>query len=170
MNRLTARERLQVSSPNYRALRSCYSRVHWSVVLRRTRMSHLTSVHSNCSYAAETGWPIWALNLLIWAKNNIQLDILNHRKIVFRDEAYYWLNSYFSKQNYRIWSGENSEGFVETSFHALKVTVWCVSWAARIIGPQFFKDDPGWNVVVNTILFPSWMVLMWQSLLRKILN
>jgi hypothetical protein len=84
-----------------------------------------------------------------WAENNIQLDPRFQCKILFSDEAHFWLNGYVNKQNCRIWSEENPEAFVETPLHPLKVTVWCALWAGGVIGPYFFKDGTGQNVTVN---------------------
>ncbi|GFV03636.1 uncharacterized protein TNCV_1875841 [Trichonephila clavipes] len=38
---------------------------------------------------------------------------------------------------------------VETPLHPRKLTVWCDLWAGGIIGPYFFKNDEGHNVIVN---------------------
>ncbi|GFT23043.1 uncharacterized protein TNCV_1858041 [Trichonephila clavipes] len=75
---------------------------------------------------------------------------LNHgQRILFSDEAHFWLNGYVKKQNCRIWSEANSQVYVETPLHPEKLTVWCVLWAGGIIGPYFFKNDEGHNVTVN---------------------
>ncbi|GFU81440.1 uncharacterized protein TNCV_40661 [Trichonephila clavipes] len=52
-----------------------------------------------------------------------------HKRILFRDEAYFWLNGYVNKQNCRIWSEANPQ-------------------AGGIIGP-YFKNDEGHIVTVN---------------------
>ncbi|GFW46194.1 transposable element Tcb1 transposase [Trichonephila clavipes] len=59
------------------------------------------------------------------------------------------LNGYVNKQNCRIWSEANPQVYVETPLHPEKLTVWCVLWAGRIIGPYVFKNDEGHNVTVN---------------------
>ncbi|GFU84970.1 hypothetical protein TNCV_3896971 [Trichonephila clavipes] len=48
------------------------------------------------------------------------------------DEAHFWLNSYVSKQNCRIWSEANPQVYVETPLHPEKLTVWCALWAGGI--------------------------------------
>ncbi|GFV73580.1 uncharacterized protein TNCV_1269601 [Trichonephila clavipes] len=78
-----------------------------------------------------------------WAQNEI------HKRILFRDEAHFWLNGYVNKQNCRIWSEANLQVCVETPLHPEKLTVWCALWAGGIIGPYFFKNDEGHNVTVN---------------------
>ncbi|GFU91406.1 uncharacterized protein TNCV_2541741 [Trichonephila clavipes] len=72
-----------------------------------------------------------------------------HKRILFSDEAHFWLNGYINKQNCRIRSEANPQVYVETPLHPEKLTVWCALWAGGIIGPYFFKNDEGHNVTVN---------------------
>ncbi|GFV18503.1 DUF4817 domain-containing protein [Trichonephila clavipes] len=72
-----------------------------------------------------------------------------HKRILFSDEAHFWLNGYVNKQNCRIWSEANPQVYVETPLHPEKLTVWCALWAGGIIGPYFFKNNEGHNVTVN---------------------
>ncbi|GFX35662.1 putative DD41D transposase [Trichonephila clavipes] len=58
-----------------------------------------------------------------WAQNEIAVVTDFHKRILFSDEAHFWLNE--------------------------KLTVWCALWASGIIGPYFFKSDEGLNVTVN---------------------
>ncbi|GFU50102.1 uncharacterized protein TNCV_3210901 [Trichonephila clavipes] len=37
-----------------------------------------------------------------------------HNRILFSDEAHFWLNGYVNKQNCRIWSEDNPQVYVET--------------------------------------------------------
>ncbi|GFW34998.1 transposable element Tc3 transposase [Trichonephila clavipes] len=46
-----------------------------------------------------------------------------HKRILFSDEAYFWLNDYVNKQNCRIWSEANPQVYVETPLHPEKMTV-----------------------------------------------
>ncbi|GFY25761.1 transposable element Tc3 transposase [Trichonephila clavipes] len=71
------------------------------------------------------------------------------KRILFRDEAHFWLNGYINKQNCRICSEANPQVYVETPLHPEKLIVWCALWAGGIIGPYFFKNDEGHNVTVN---------------------
>ncbi|GFS83346.1 transposase [Trichonephila clavipes] len=84
-----------------------------------------------------------------WAANEIAVVPDFHKRIVFSDEAHFWLNGYVNKQNCRIWSEANPQVYVETPLHPEKLTVWCALWAGGIIGPYFFKNDEGHNVTVN---------------------
>ncbi|GFW59139.1 transposable element Tc3 transposase [Trichonephila clavipes] len=84
-----------------------------------------------------------------WAPNEIAVVLDFHKRILFSDEAHFWLNGYVNKQNCRIWSEANPQVYVETPLHPEKLTVWCALWAGGIIGPYFFKNDEGHNVTVN---------------------
>ncbi|GFX03090.1 uncharacterized protein TNCV_4288731 [Trichonephila clavipes] len=55
------------------------------------------------------------------------------KRILFSDEAHFWLNGYVNKQNGRIWSEANPQVCVETPLHPEKLTVWCALWAGGII-------------------------------------
>ncbi|GFU22972.1 uncharacterized protein TNCV_3946471 [Trichonephila clavipes] len=56
-----------------------------------------------------------------------------HKRILFSDEAHFWLNGYVNKQNCRIWSEANPQVHVETPLHPEKLTVWCALWAGGIL-------------------------------------
>ncbi|GFY30837.1 uncharacterized protein TNCV_3119971 [Trichonephila clavipes] len=84
-----------------------------------------------------------------WAQNEIAVVLDFHKRILFSDEAHFWLNGYVNKQNCRIWSEANPQVHVETPLHPEKLTVCCALWAGGIIGPYFFKNDEGHNVTVN---------------------
>ncbi|GFX08780.1 DUF4817 domain-containing protein [Trichonephila clavipes] len=84
-----------------------------------------------------------------WAQNEIAVVPVFHKRILFSDEAYFWLNGYVNKQNCRIWSEANPQVYVETPLHPEKLSVWCALWAGGIIGPYFFKNNEGHNVTVN---------------------
>ncbi|GFX07056.1 uncharacterized protein TNCV_1556591 [Trichonephila clavipes] len=84
-----------------------------------------------------------------WAQNEIAV----HKRILFSDEAHFWLNGYDNKQNFRICSEANPQVYVETPLHPEKLTVWCALWAGGIIGPYYFKNDVGHNVTVNDVRY-----------------
>ncbi|GFX37496.1 DUF4817 domain-containing protein [Trichonephila clavipes] len=84
-----------------------------------------------------------------WAQNEIAIVPNFHKRILFSDEAHFWLNGYVNKQNCHIWSEANPQVYVETPLHPEKLTVWCALWAGGIIGPYFFKNDEGHKVTVN---------------------
>ncbi|GFY17830.1 uncharacterized protein TNCV_1075651 [Trichonephila clavipes] len=66
-----------------------------------------------------------------WAQNEIAVVPDFQKRILFSDEAHFWLNGYVKKQNCRIWSEANPQVYVETPLHPEKLTVWCALWAAR---------------------------------------
>ncbi|GFT58996.1 hypothetical protein TNCV_186061 [Trichonephila clavipes] len=68
-----------------------------------------------------------------WAQNEIAVVPDFHKRILFSNEAHFWLNGYVNKQNCRIWSEANPQGYVETPLHPEKLTVWCALWAGGIL-------------------------------------
>ncbi|GFT22051.1 hypothetical protein TNCV_3271141 [Trichonephila clavipes] len=68
-----------------------------------------------------------------WAQNEIAVVPDFHKRILFSDEAHFWLNGYVNKQNCRIWSEANPQVYVETPLHPEKLTVWCTLWAGVIL-------------------------------------
>ncbi|GFW92226.1 DUF4817 domain-containing protein [Trichonephila clavipes] len=80
-----------------------------------------------------------------WAQNKMAVVPDFHKRILFSDEAHFWLNGYVNKQNCHIWSEANPQVYVETPLHPEKLTVWCALRAGGIIGPYFFKNDEGHN-------------------------
>ncbi|GFW71081.1 hypothetical protein TNCV_91241 [Trichonephila clavipes] len=68
-----------------------------------------------------------------WAQNEIAVVPNFHKRILFSDEAHFWLNGYVNKQNCRIWSEANPQVYVETPLHPEKLTVWCALWAGGIL-------------------------------------
>ncbi|GFV92581.1 hypothetical protein TNCV_1374321 [Trichonephila clavipes] len=68
-----------------------------------------------------------------WAQNEIAVVPDFHKRILFSDEAHFWLNGYVNKQNCRIWSEANPQVYVETPLHPEKLTVLCALWAGGIL-------------------------------------
>ncbi|GFX52584.1 hypothetical protein TNCV_4325991 [Trichonephila clavipes] len=68
-----------------------------------------------------------------WVQNEIAVVLDFHKRILFSDEAHFWLNGYVNKQNCRIWSEANPQVYVETPLHPEKLTVWCALWAGGIL-------------------------------------
>ncbi|GFU64785.1 DUF4817 domain-containing protein [Trichonephila clavipes] len=71
-----------------------------------------------------------AFRFVEWAQNEIAVVPGFHKRILFSDEAHFWLNGYVNKQNCRIW---NPQVYVETPLHPEKLTVWCALWAGGIL-------------------------------------
>ncbi|GFW28365.1 hypothetical protein TNCV_4640301 [Trichonephila clavipes] len=68
-----------------------------------------------------------------WSQNEIAVVPDFHKRILFSDEAHFWLNGFVNKQNCLIWSEANSQVYVETPLHPEKLTVWCALWAGGIL-------------------------------------
>ncbi|GFX69962.1 uncharacterized protein TNCV_2099801 [Trichonephila clavipes] len=68
-----------------------------------------------------------------WAQKEIAVVPDFHKRILFSDEAHFWLNGYVNKQNCRIWSEANPQVYVETPLHPEKLTIWCTLWAGGIL-------------------------------------
>ncbi|GFV19283.1 hypothetical protein TNCV_1935001 [Trichonephila clavipes] len=68
-----------------------------------------------------------------WAQNEMAVVPDFHKRILFSDEAHFWLNGYVNKQNCRIWSEANPQVYVETPLHPEKLTVWCALRAGGIL-------------------------------------
>ncbi|GFW29858.1 uncharacterized protein TNCV_3937251 [Trichonephila clavipes] len=68
-----------------------------------------------------------------WAQNEITVIPDFHKRILFSDEAHFWLNGYVNKQNCRLWSEANPQVYVETPLHPEKLTVWCALWAGGFL-------------------------------------
>ncbi|GFX75066.1 hypothetical protein TNCV_1846381 [Trichonephila clavipes] len=47
-----------------------------------------------------------------WAQNEIAVVPEFHKRVLFSDEAHFWLNGYVHKQNCRIWSEANPQVYV----------------------------------------------------------
>ncbi|GFX29544.1 hypothetical protein TNCV_4776161 [Trichonephila clavipes] len=68
-----------------------------------------------------------------WAQNEIAVVPDFHKRILFSDEAHFWLNGYVNKQNCSIWSEANPQVYVETPLYPEKLTVWYALWAGGIL-------------------------------------
>ncbi|GFV41458.1 transposable element Tcb2 transposase [Trichonephila clavipes] len=68
-----------------------------------------------------------------WTQNETAVVPDFHKRILFSDEAHFWLNGYVHKQNCRIWSEANPQVYVETPLHPEKLTLWCALWAGGIL-------------------------------------
>ncbi|GFX53442.1 DUF1758 domain-containing protein [Trichonephila clavipes] len=100
----------------------------------------LTILH-NGRYELQLPWKHDPVNLpdnkgLTWARHEKVIkraEIDFHMRILFSDEAHFWLNGYVNKQNCRIWREANPQVYVETPLHPEKLTVWCALWAGGIL-------------------------------------
>ncbi|GFV87991.1 hypothetical protein TNCV_3241411 [Trichonephila clavipes] len=72
-----------------------------------------------------------------WAQNEIAVVPDFHKRILFSDEAHFWLNGYVNKQNCRIWSEANPQVYVETPLYPEKLTLvrfmgWWNHWSVLL--------------------------------------
>ena len=70
-----------------------------------------------------------------WSLAKLEENEEFHRKIIFSDEAHFWLNGFVNKQNMCYWSAKNQNVLHETPLHPQKVSVWCGFHAGGVIGP-----------------------------------
>ncbi|GFY26043.1 uncharacterized protein TNCV_1917931 [Trichonephila clavipes] len=56
-----------------------------------------------------------------------------HKRILFSEEAHFWLNGYDNKTKLPHLSEANPQVYVETPLHPEKLTVWCALWAGGIL-------------------------------------
>ncbi|GFT93616.1 hypothetical protein TNCV_677501 [Trichonephila clavipes] len=68
-----------------------------------------------------------------WTQNEIAVVPDFPKRILFSDEAHFWLNGCVNKQICRIWSEANPQVYVETPLHPEKLTFWCALWAGGIL-------------------------------------
>ncbi|GFW06802.1 DUF4817 domain-containing protein [Trichonephila clavipes] len=121
----------------------------FSAMVHGDRFNSCQGIYSQFGLAVHQNDPQARRRFVQWAQNEIVVVPDFHKRILFSDEAHFWLNSYVNKQSCRIWSEANPQVYVETPLHPEKRTVWCALWAGGIIGPYFFKNDEGHNVTVN---------------------
>ena len=88
-----------------------------------------------------------------WVLEHLEDDANFGRKIIFSDEAHFWLNGFVNKQNCRIWGDSNPQQIQQLPMHPEKLTVWCGLWSGGIIGPFFFKNGAGATVTVNSVRY-----------------
>ncbi|GFU31828.1 putative transposable element [Trichonephila clavipes] len=72
-------------------------------------------------------------------KTRLPLFPIFIKRILFSDEAHFWLNGYVNKQNCRIWSEANPQVYVETPLHPEKLIVWCALWVGGILLQKTMK-------------------------------
>ncbi|GFV28010.1 hypothetical protein TNCV_1276391 [Trichonephila clavipes] len=82
-----------------------------------------------------------------WAQNEIAVVPDFHKRILFSDEAHFWLNGYVNKQTCRIWSEANGRECMSKHRYIQK------NWTR--LGALFMgwwnpsSNDEGHNVTVN---------------------
>lgn len=82
-----------------------------------------------------------------WTLEQIETDPNFGQKIIFSDEAHFWLDGYVNKQNGDFWCEYNPREIHEKPLHPQKVE--CGLWHGGIFGPYFFQNEAGDAVTVN---------------------
>ncbi|GFW67690.1 hypothetical protein TNCV_3445621 [Trichonephila clavipes] len=105
------------SRPTYVAEeRDAISRyIHWLMCCQAIYSQFGCAIHQNDHQARR--------RFVEWARNEIAVVPDLHKRILFSNEAHFWLNGYVNKQNCRIWSEANPQVYVETPLHPEKLTV-----------------------------------------------
>ncbi|GFX04229.1 putative transposable element [Trichonephila clavipes] len=99
----------------------CPSLIHWQVIYSQFGLA----IHQNDHQARH--------RFVEWAQNEMAVVPDFHKRILFSDEAHFWLNGYVNKQNCRIWSEDNPQVYVERPLHPEKLTVLCTLCAGGIL-------------------------------------
>ena len=77
-----------------------------------------------------------------WAVDQFAHDESLPSKILFSDEANFYTNGEVNRQNFRYWSDQNPQAFLDCKMQgASKVMVWCGILDTRIIGPIFIEGN-----------------------------
>ncbi|CAK9806600.1 hypothetical protein ANTPLA_LOCUS4952 [Anthophora plagiata] len=101
----------------------------------------------------------------------LEVDPEFGRKIIFSDEAHFWMNGYVNKQNCRIWEDNNPHETHQLQMHPEKVTVWCGFWSGEVIGPYFFQNEVGAAITVTDERYRSMITnFLWPKLKDMDLN
>jgi len=61
-------------------------------------------------------------------------------RVIFTDEAHFWMNGYVNRQNFRIWGSENPHVTISKPLHPEKITVWAGICSKGILGPILLRD------------------------------
>ncbi|GFW20896.1 hypothetical protein TNCV_1714031 [Trichonephila clavipes] len=69
-----------------------------------------------------------------------------HKRILFSDEAHFWLNGYVKKQNCRIWSEANPQVHVEHRYIQKK----------RLFGALYGLVESSSNTMKATTRYSQW--------------
>ena len=94
-----------------------------------------------------------------WVVCKLNDDENFSNKIMFTDEANFYVNGEVNRQNMRYWSNANPHWISSTKMQgAGKVMVWAGIWGDKIIGPIFIDGNLNANKYLNMLqeeIFPS---------------
>ncbi|GFU10285.1 hypothetical protein TNCV_150541 [Trichonephila clavipes] len=106
---------------------------HKPLLATKLRLGHCQVIYSQFGLAIHQNDHQARRTFVEWAQNEIAVVPDFHKRILFSDEAHFWLNGYVNKQNCRIWSEANPQVYAETPLLPEKLTVWCALWAGGIL-------------------------------------
>ncbi|GFS48373.1 hypothetical protein TNCV_2297201 [Trichonephila clavipes] len=109
------------------------SKVKWGLDYKIEKLPICQVIYSQFGLAIHQNDHQARRRFVEWAQNEIAVVPDFHKRILFSDEAHFWLNGYVNKQNCRVWSEANPQVYVETPLHPEKLTVWCALWAGGIL-------------------------------------
>ncbi|GFX12747.1 uncharacterized protein TNCV_3437211 [Trichonephila clavipes] len=110
-----------------------YRSISWHYFPRWSRFNSCQVIYSQFGLAIHQSDHQARRRFVEWAQNEIAVVPDFHKRILFSDEAHFWLNVYVNKQNCHIWSEANPKVYVETPLHPEKLTVCCTLWAGGIL-------------------------------------
>ncbi|GFW43281.1 DUF4817 domain-containing protein [Trichonephila clavipes] len=96
-----------------------------------------------------------------WAQNEIAVAPDFHKRILFSDEAHFWLNGYVNKQNCHIWSETNPQVYVETPLHLEKLTALyglvesLVRTSSKTMGPKRYSHCDRYRAMITNFFIPE---------------
>ncbi len=88
----------------------------------------------------------------------IEEDELSLNKILFTDEAHFYLHGDVNSHNMRYWSYQNPRLIKEKPLHSPKITVWAGVASFGVIGPYVFEgtvNGERYRQMLNEFLLPE---------------
>ncbi|GFV17915.1 hypothetical protein TNCV_4030461 [Trichonephila clavipes] len=83
-----------------------------------------------------------------WAQNEIAVVPDFHKRILFSDEAHFWLNGYVNKSKLPHLGETNPTSVCRNTFTSEKLTVWCALWAGGILLQKMMKATTLQSMVI----------------------
>lgn len=105
--------------------------LHQKLLMRPYHLKTLHKLHDN-DYAPRIHFADWFLD---------QEDPQFSKRVLWSDEAHFYLDGYVCSNQCVIWDSTNPHKFRERPLHPLKVTVWC-AFNSNFILPPYFIDSP----------------------------
>ena len=94
----------------------------------------------------------------------IDRHIVDPNRIIFSDEAHFWLDGFVNRQNFRIWGSQKPEFLRTKPLHPQKITVWAALSSEGIIGPIFIDqsvDKDVYEGILNDYFLPEAQRMGW---------